>query len=227
MQRPRCSIKPPKTLGSSLPTVRSGSTLILATLYSSPMSERSLVVSPAPHEARHRLRARAFGTYPRPLAASRMRYLVSGEAEPLPLSTLPTVWKLTPAFEATSRRDTCVSGSPLRNWAGPAMTGPAALIPWLAFQARVGDTLNDLALEEQEHDYQGQPGEHGGGHDVGVADAVGALHRGDADRDGHHVRVSHDDEGPEKVVPGEHEDKDRHRRDRGPGEGHPDLPVDP
>jgi hypothetical protein len=24
------------------------------------------------------------------------------------LSTLPAVWKLTPAFEATSRKDTCV-----------------------------------------------------------------------------------------------------------------------
>jgi hypothetical protein len=55
-----------------------------------------------------RLRARAFGTYPRACAASRMRSLVSGETDPLPLSTLPAVWKLTPAFEATSRKDMCV-----------------------------------------------------------------------------------------------------------------------
>ena len=54
------------------------------------------------------LLARALGTYPRACAASRMRSLVSGETDPLPLSTLPAVWKLTPAFEATSRKDMCV-----------------------------------------------------------------------------------------------------------------------
>ncbi len=55
-----------------------------------------------------RLLARVFGMYPRFFAATRIRSLVSGETEPFPLRTLPAVWKLTPAFEATSRKDTRV-----------------------------------------------------------------------------------------------------------------------
>ncbi len=55
-----------------------------------------------------RLLARVFGTYPRVFAASRVRSLVCAETDPLPLSTLPAVWKLTPAFEATSLNDACV-----------------------------------------------------------------------------------------------------------------------
>jgi hypothetical protein len=87
-----------------------------------------------------RLLARALGTYPRVLAASKMRSLVCAETDPLPLSTLLAVWKLTPAFEATSRKDTCVRGR----------------LPFsLALQAGVGDALDYLALEEQEDDYEG------------------------------------------------------------------------
>ena len=87
-----------------------------------------------------RLLARAFGTYPRVLAASKMRSLVCAETDPLPLSTLPAVWKLTPASEATSRKDACVR---------------RGLLYGLALQAGVGDALDDLALEEQEDDDEG------------------------------------------------------------------------
>lgn len=87
-----------------------------------------------------RLLARAFGTYPRVLAASKMRSLVCAETDPLPLSTLPAVWKLTPASEATSRKDACVR---------------RRLLFGLALQTCIGDTLDKLPLEEQEHDYEG------------------------------------------------------------------------
>src|SRR3712207_8409202 len=58
--------------------------------------------------------------------------------------------------EATSRKDARVTAG-LRG---------------STLQTRAGHTLDDLALEEQEHDYERQPREHGRGHDVRVADAV-------------------------------------------------------
>jgi hypothetical protein len=55
------------------------------------------------------------------------------------LSTLPAVWKLTPASEATSRKDACVR---------------RLLLFGLALQTRIGDTLDNLPLEEQKHNNQ-------------------------------------------------------------------------
>src|SRR5438128_8513386 len=96
----------------------------------------------------------------------------------------------------------------------------------LLFQAGTREALDDLALEEEERDQRGQAAEHRRRHDLGVMNTVGGLHRRQADRQRHHLRAGDGDERPDEVVPGGNEGEDGDRRNRGPREGHPDLPVD-
>src|SRR5437764_624991 len=70
-----------------------------------------------------------------------------------------------------------------------------------ALEAGSGDALDDVPLEEQEHQHQRKAAEQGRRHEVGVADAVGALHRREADLDRHEVRVGQDEQRPQEVVP--------------------------
>jgi drug/metabolite transporter (DMT)-like permease len=70
-----------------------------------------------------------------------------------------------------------------------------------ALDTRAGDTGDDLPLENHENDQQGQCADDGGGHVLGVGDAVGALHHAETHRQGHDRRVGRDDERPQEVVP--------------------------
>src|SRR5262249_8411603 len=95
----------------------------------------------------------------------------------------------------------------------------------LFFQASC-QSLHNLALEEGKHDHSGQTTKHRRGHDLGITNTEGGLDRCQADRNGHHIRTSNDDKGPDEVIPGPHKGKDRHCRDDRLRERQPDLPVD-
>src|SRR4051794_194493 len=71
----------------------------------------------------------------------------------------------------------------------------------LAAEAGGGDALDDLALEDEEHDDERERRQHRLRHDLGVLDAVGADDGLQAYRQGHQRRVADDDERPEEVVP--------------------------
>src|SRR5215204_4800045 len=75
-------------------------------------------------------------------------------------------------------------------------------------QAGTRDALDNPALEEQEHREQRQPAEDRGRHDVGIADPVRPLDRGQPDRDRHEVRVGEHEQRPQQVVPAPDERED-------------------
>src|SRR5215212_2314396 len=118
---------PHRRASRSAPTTNRASSASLRSLATIPMVHVLLVT---------RLLARAFGTYSSTSAASRMRSLVSRETDPFPWSTLPAVWKLTAALEATSSTDTCV------RW---------RLVYGLALRAGGGAAVGGLALEAKVH----------------------------------------------------------------------------
>src|SRR5919199_418826 len=66
-----------------------------------------------------------------------------------------------------------------------------------ALETRARYPLDYLALEEEEDDQQRQATKHGRGHDLGVVDAVGALHRRQTYWYGHHVRPRQGDKRPQ------------------------------
>ena len=85
----------------------------------------------------------------------------------------------------------------------------------LLFQTGTRETLDDLALEEEERDQRGQATEHCCCHDLGIVNAVGGLHRRETDRQRHHIRARDGDEWPDEVVPRGNEGENGDRRNRG------------
>ncbi|RMB85434.1 hypothetical protein CTZ28_14630 [Streptomyces shenzhenensis] len=120
----------------------------------------------------------------------------------------------------------------VRTGVAPAVV-PLPVIPGrcgrrsLAAESGRGHGLHDVPLEDHEDHDERECGQHGGGHGLGVLDAVGVLHGGDADRQGHQGRVGGGDEGPEEVVPRADEDEDRHGSEHRAGQRHQDRPEDP
>src|SRR4051812_25301549 len=83
---------------------------------------------------------------------------------------------------------------------GPVIADPLARSSPSTLEAGAGDAFDDVALEEQEDQHEREAAEQRGGHDIGVADAVGTLHGREADLNGHEVRVRQHEQGPEQVV---------------------------